>query len=257
MRLVDTQQALREPAARPSSIASYPDVTVQRPRSEGKFLYVGDEKFWIRGVTYGTFRPDSSGSEYHNPEIVQRDFALIAANGMNAIRTYTAPPRWLLDAAQRSGLRVMVGLPWEQHVAFLEDRKGLRSIEERVRAGVQSCAGHPAVLCYAVGNEIPAPIVRWHGRRGVERWIERLCRAVKEEDPGGLVTYVNYPTTEYLQLPFIDLVSFNVYLESQSKLEAYLARLQNIAGERPFLMAEIGLDSLRHSEHTQTRVLDW
>jgi len=69
-----------------------------------------------------------------------------------------------------------------------------------------------------IGNEIPAPIVRWYGRRRVERFLERLHRAGKAEDPQGLVIYVNYPTTEYLHLPFIDLVCFNVYLESQERL---------------------------------------
>ncbi|HMC63312.1 MAG TPA: glycosyltransferase, partial [Gemmataceae bacterium] len=162
-----------------------------------------------------------------------------------------------LDIALRYGLRVMVGLPWEQHVTFLEDRKTVRSIEERVRRGVRLFAGHPAVLCYAVGNEIPAPIVRWHGRRRVERFLQELYAAAKSEDPDGLITYVSYPTTEYLQLPFLDLVCFNVYLESQASFEAYLARLQNIACERPLLMAEIGLDSRRNGEAAQARALDW
>jgi len=183
-----------------------------RPKVQGKFLFVGDEKLWIRGVTYGTFRPDADGNEYHDPETVEYDFAQMADSGLNAIRTYTVPPRWLLDAAQRYGLRVMIGLPWEQHVTFLDDKKRARSIEARVRAGVRSCAGHPAVLCYAIGNEIPASIVRWYGKRRVEQYLERLYRAAKQEDPEGLVTYVNYPTTEYLQLPFLDLVCFNVYL---------------------------------------------
>jgi hypothetical protein len=140
----------------------------------------------------------------------------------------------------------MVGLPWEQHVTFLDDKKRARSIEARVRAGVRSCAGHPAVLCYAIGNEIPAPIVRWYGKRRVEQYLERLYRAAKQEDPEGLVYLCELPTTEYLQLPFLDLVCFNVYLETQERLEAYLARLQNIAGDRPLLMGEIGLDSRRN-----------
>jgi GT2 family glycosyltransferase len=71
------------------------------------------------------------------------------------------------------------------------------------------------------------------------------------------VTYVNYPTTEYLQLPFLDVVCFNVYLESQERFEAYLARLQNIAGDRPLVMSELGLDGLRHGEGGQARSLDW
>jgi cellulose synthase/poly-beta-1,6-N-acetylglucosamine synthase-like glycosyltransferase len=159
--------------------------------------------------------------------------------------------------AQENGLYVMVGLPWEQHVAFLSDRKRAQAIEARVRAGVRTCAGHPAVLCYTIGNEIPAPIVRWHGSRRVERYLERLYWATKAEDPDGLVTYVNYPTTEYLQLPFLDLVCFNVYLEAQARLEAYLARLQHLAGDRPLLMAEVGLDSRRHGLEKQAQVLDW
>jgi hypothetical protein len=215
----------------------------RRPWAGGKFLYVGKQKLWVRGVTYGTFRPDEDGCEFHNPDLVERDFNQIAASGLNSIRTYTVPPSWFLDSAQRHGLRVMVGLPWEQHVTFLEDKKRARDIEERVRAGVKACAGHPAVLCYTIGNEIPAPIVRWHGHHRVERYLERLYRAAKEEDSNGLVTYVNYPTTEYLQLPFLDLFCFNVYLEAQDRLEAYIARLQNIAGDRPLIMTEIGLDS--------------
>src|SRR5918911_2069033 len=228
-----------------------------RPHVGGKFLYLGDQKFYVRGVTYGTFRPTRDGIEYHSPDVVERDFAQMAANGLNAVRTYTVPPCWLLDAAQRHGLRVMVGLPWEQHVAFLDDRRRIRSIEEWVRAGVRACAGHPAILCYTIGNEIPAPIVRWHGRRRVERFLERLYRAAKAEDPAGLVTYVNYPSTEYLQPPFVDFLCFNVYLESQKSLEAYLARLQNLAGDRPLVLAEIGLDSRLQGEDAQARALDW
>jgi GT2 family glycosyltransferase len=181
----------------------------------------------------------------------------IAENGFNAIRVYTVPPRWFLDAAQRHGLRVMVGLPWEQHVAFLDDPRRVRSIEKRVRAGVRVCAGHPAVLAYAIGNEIPAPIVRWHGSRRVERFLERLCESAKAEDPGGLVTYVNYPSTEYLRLPFVDLFCFNVYLETQKTYDSYLARLHNLAGDRPLIMAEIGLDSRRNGEAGQACSLEW
>src|SRR4029077_853061 len=120
-----------------------------------------------------------------------------------------------------------------------------------------SCAGHPAVLSYGVGNEIPSQMVRWLGRERVERYIARLYRAAKDEDPDGLVTYVNYPPTEYLQLPFLDFVSFNVYLERRTALAAYLARLHNVTGDRPLLMAEIGLDSRSHGELAQARVLDW
>jgi len=236
---------------------SPPPLKEGRLSAAGKYLFAGAQKLYVRGVTYGTFRPDREGRDFHDQVGTASDFAAMAAAGINAIRTYSAPPRWLLDLAADHGIRVLVGLPWEQHVTFLDDANRVGSIEEHVRAGVRACAGHPAVLAYAVGNEIPAPIVRWYGPVRVERFLAQLCRGVREEDPDALVTYVNYPSTEYLHLPFLDLVSFNVYLESSNSLQAYLARLQNLAGDRPLLLAEVGLDSQRHGEAAQAHALDW
>src|SRR5216110_1365623 len=222
-----------QPAAAAFQSAPAPAPGV-RPCVRGKFLFVGDEKLYVRGVTYGAFTPDAAGNEYHNLATVERDFAQMAANGINAVRIpHTTPPRALLDIASRHGLRVMVGLSAEQYIGYLVDRPpGAPDVEALIRNRVRACAGHPALLCYALGNEIPALVARWLGRGKVERYLERLYRIVKQEDPEGLVTYVNYPTTEYLRLPFLDFVCFNVYLESQDRFEAYLARLQNIGGVR-------------------------
>jgi len=41
----------------------------------------------------------------------------MARSGINAVRLYSVPPRWLLDIADRHGLYVMIGLAWEQHIA--------------------------------------------------------------------------------------------------------------------------------------------
>ena len=253
-RVEKPDQAARAPTATPGRGEA---ASRTRPLVLGKHLYAGGEKLWVRGVTYGPFRADDAGDAYPPAHILEQDFRRIRASGMNAVRTYAVPPRRVLDAALRHGLWVMVGLPWEQHITFLDDGARACAIEERVCAGVRACAGHPAVLCYAIGNEIPASIVRWHGAAAVERFLRRLYRGVKAEDPAGLVTYVNYPTTEYLRLPFLDLVCFNIYLEEPRPFAAYLARLQNLAGDRPLLVAELGLDSRRHGELGQARAVDW
>jgi GT2 family glycosyltransferase len=188
---------------------------------------------------------------------VERDFSLMAATGINAVRTYTVPPLWLLDSARKHGLYVMIGLPVERSAGFFDYPKCAQEIERMVRSSVRACGGHPAALCYTIGNEIPSSIVRWQGRGKLEKFLHRLYCVAKEEDPGCLVTYANYPSTEYLRLPFLDFVSFNVYLESQERLEAYLAQLHNIASDRPLIMGEFGLDSLRHGQEKQAKTLEW
>jgi hypothetical protein len=95
---------------------------------------------------------------------------------------------------------------------------------ERVESVARACRGHPAILAYSIGNEIPASVVRWYGYRRIERHLRRLCDASKQADPDTLVTYVNYPPTEYLDLTFLDMVSFNVFLEDRARLERYRDR---------------------------------
>ena len=92
-----------------------------RPQARGKFIEVGGSKLWVRGVTYGTFRPLHDGTHFPEPARVDADLAAMAANGFNAVRTYMAPPPWLLDAAARHGLRVLAGLWWPGHLTFLGD----------------------------------------------------------------------------------------------------------------------------------------
>ena len=229
-----------------------------RPTALGKFIYVKDTKLWIRGVTYGAFRPNERGAEYHDLKTIDRDFAQMAAIGLNAVRIpHTMPPRSLLDIALKHGLRVMVGLSAEQYVGYLLDKKDAPDVAAMVRSKVRACAGHPAILCYALGNEIAPSLVRWLGHRRVEQYLKRLYHAIKSEDREGLITYVNYPTTEYLDLSFLDLICFNVYLESEERYAAYLARLQNIAGDRPLIMSEIGMDSLRNGAEGQAQTIAW
>lgn len=68
---------------------------------------------------------------------------------------------------------------------------------------------------------------------------------------------MNYPTTEYLDLSFLDFDCFNVYLENPQKLSSYLARLHNLTGDRPLVLAEIGLDSHRNGIDKQAEILSW
>lgn len=228
-----------------------------RPKVEAKFVMLGAEKFFIKGVTYGAFPPNRNGHQFPELVGVATDFALMRMAGINTILTYTVPPLDLLDLAQEHGLRVIVVVPWMEYVCFLEEKRVRSQVIQQVRAAVASCRRHPAVMMYCVGKEIPPDIVRWHGPKRVERFLKDLCQVAKDEDPDGLVSYTNFPTTEYLELPFVDVQTFNVYLHNRQDLCSYLCRLQHLAGEAPLLLTELGMCSFRHGRDGQAAFLDW
>jgi len=225
-----------------------------RPSVDGKFLQVDGVRFLIKGVAYGTFAPDESGAQFPRPERIGQDFALMAAAGINTVRTYTRPSPVLMDSAAEHGLRVMTGLAWPHHIAFLDDRSLVRRIRRDAVAAVKATSEHPAALLFALGNEIPPGLVRWHGARRVERFLRELYDDVKGAAPESLLTYVNFPPTEYLDLETFDVLAFNVYLHREPDLRGYLARLQHLAGSRPMLLAEAGGDSIREGLDGQASI---
>ena len=165
-----------------------------RPHVSGKFLFVGETQFYVKGVSYGAFRPDEAKNEYHDLEQIERDFAQMAAHGINTVRIpHTMPPRVPSDIAQRYGLRVMVGLSAEQYVGYLIDKKRAPNIEKMMREKVRTVVGHPALLCYGIGNEIPASVARWLGNRRKSSGIceSHLCGSSEtKRTQKGSVAYV-------------------------------------------------------------------
>src|SRR5258707_7445673 len=72
--------------------------------------------------------------------------------------------------------------------------------------------------------------------------------------PESMFTYVISRPTEFLDLSFLDICAFNVYLHREDELRAYLARLQHVAGQKPLLLAEAGADSIREGEAGQAAI---
>ena len=228
-----------------------------RIRPAAKFFLEGDNKFFVKGVTYGPFNPDAEGNYLGRPDQVDVDLALMRQIGLNVVRIYHTPPSWFLDRCTNAGMRVLVTLPWEKHIEFLRERSIRRQITETVRASVSKYAGHPAILGYLVGNEISSTMARWLGARRVIEFVEELIRIGRAIDPDTLFSYATYPPTEYLLPQNADFCCFNVYLHDQRDFEGYLLRLQNLTGERPLILGEFGMDTMRHSQDEQAEMLGW
>lgn len=215
---------------------------------DGKFLRAGETRVRARMVTFGPF-PGGM------PDDLRTEFARIREAGFDAIRLYELPDRTLLDRAHDCGLWVFTGLRWASASDFLSHPGRFSAACVALSEHLRMHGTHPALAGVFVANEIPPDLVRWMGPEHVREALEELIALGKSLAPDRLFLYGNYPSTEYLEPGNADLTAFNVYLESEDALAKYLRRLHHIAGDRPVLLSEFGLDSRRNGQEQQARML--
>ncbi len=231
--------------------------SLARVTIDGKGFRQGAEKFFVKGVSYGPFGPDAGDGTFASREQTARDFCQIRELDANLVRVYHVPPKWFLDLAAEHGLRLLVDVPWNKHLCFLDSAKFKHEAREAVRRAVQLCARHPAVFAFSLANEIPPDIVRWSGAKAVADFIDELVAVAKSVDPECLCTFTNFPPTEFLRPQSLDFLCFNVYLHHRQPFKNYLARLQMIADAKPLVLGEFGIDSLREGEAQKCEILAW
>ncbi len=232
-------------------------VTLEKIVVRGRSFFENDRKFFLKGVTYGPFAPSRPGVPFPEPAAVEIDFALMSELGINCFRTFTPPPKWLLDLAESYGLRAIIGIPWAQHISFLDSSRTRAEIHNTIKRSVASCKQHPAVFAYLVGNEISPEIVRWYGSEKMRAFLGDLVDCAKNVNQDALVSYANFPSTEYLETEFTDFLAFNVYLHHEDDFRRYLSHLHNRAADRPLVLTEIGIDSIRQGTAFQAETLSW
>lgn len=218
----------------------------------GKYFREGDEVVFLKVVTFGPFPagafPDEGRSELRR---IRHEL------GANTIRVYEIPSLDFMHECAEIGLRVFITIPWSQHVDFFKNSHILAETDQRLLETIHMFRGHPALAGYFVGNEIETTLVRWMGRKRVLEQLERLIDLGHANDPDALFAYSNYPSTEYLLPRNQDFTAFNLYLETPETLASYLERLQNLAGDKPLLISEFGVDTEAHGEADQAAMLKW
>ena len=165
---------------------------------------------------------------------------LVRAGG-NSIRTWdTKNLKAVLDEAQRLGLTVTVGfwLGHERHGFSYNDSRQVTAQADEVRETVERFKQHPAVLIWALGNEM-------EGRGdNAAIWlaVNRLARSVKRLDP-------NHPTMTVVAdirgdkvkqfhrlCADIDLLGINSYAMAASVPQRY----RDAGGTKPYILTEFG-----------------
>ncbi len=216
--------------------------------TDGKFLRLHGRRRMLALVCWG---PLPGGW----PADPAPELRRIRAAGFDGIRLYQPPTEGLLDAAQAAGLVVFAGLNWPCATDFLGRPGVVAAARVALAEGLRRWGGHPALAGVFVANEVPADIARWIGPARVREVLEELVRLGHGLRPDRLFAYGNYPSTEYLEPGNADFTAMNVYLEDEDALRRYLRRLHHIAGDRPVVLSEFGLDSRRNGADAQARLL--
>ena len=227
-----------------------PSLPLPRLEIDGRFLRAGDQRVFLKCVTYGPFPAWWTHSH-------ESQFRLISAAGFNAVRLYERPSQALLDAAFAHQLYVIVTLPWGWGTDFIGREAEMSKARSAYQSFLSESGAHPSLAAVIVANEIPPDMVRWMSPLRVLEAIEDLIAHCRKAAPQLLYAYGNFPTTEYLEPTNADFTALNVYLEKRSNFSRYLDHLQVIAGDRPLFISEMGLDSNSASQSEQAELLKW
>jgi len=221
---------------------------------------VNGERFIVQGVHYGPWRPGTGPNKQHaypSLEGIASDFELIRHANANTLLIYDAPSA-VVDLAHKHGLKVIYvfALDWWS-VGGPAQAEMTRQIADRVT----KLRDKPALFAWILGNEVPGQVLQERGTERIVAGLKELYAAIKAADPHHPISYANWPPGAGLELPFLDFVSFNVYPLWPPEVVAtgfgrYIAtKLQRIAGDRPLLISEFGVNTIEAGEEEQSRLL--
>jgi hypothetical protein len=213
-----------------SSAAGAQQVQI-RLQKDRFLLYRGAEPYYVKGVGGDRFLENA------------------AAAGANSVRTWGSQNATaILDRAHSLDMTVMMGI-WMSHEAdsYLSADYKRGKIAE-VKAVLEQCKDHPALLMWSVGNEI-----NLEGADTPEAWrfVNELVQLIKSHDPNHpVISVVSFSKQVFnniaLYAPDLDAVGINAY----GALPKLRTTIERSAYTGPYLVTEWGTDG--HWEVDQT-----
>ncbi|MCP3136076.1 glycoside hydrolase family 2 TIM barrel-domain containing protein [Pyxidicoccus xibeiensis] len=206
-------------------------------------LQVDGKPYIARGVT---FSGSSSSAAY------EQDCAKLAALGVNTLRTWgvSTETKYLLDAAHKHGMKVMVGL-WlrqgqpgaesDDSFDYTRDTAGMKKQLADTLTHVKFFKDHPAVLAWGIGNEVLLNSPNDAAKEAYARFLEKVVREVKKVDASHPVISVDawmfgVPWWEKFT-PSLDAYGINVY---GGGVHVLPDTLQKAGVVKPWFITEFG-----------------
>ncbi len=239
----------------------HPDAARKRVEVRGDSLLVDGKPFVVKGIHYSPWLPGTGpagGSAWHGGEVVERDMVLLRSLNVNTLLVHDAPAE-VVRRAGEEGFMVIVTftINWQ----WIRDDDAFQKRLHEITARVADLAGEPSVLMWSLGNEIPEWVLEEFGPDFLSGRLKALHDAVRGADPAHPVTHQNWPITKGLALPFLEVVSFNLYPSwpREVVVRGYGDYIENdllpTAGGRPLIISEFGANTIEASVERQAETL--
>lgn len=207
-------------------------------------LQVDGNPFKVKGVTFGYDKDVNNYDSYF------KDLKFL---GVNTIRLWATNENTskLLDVAQAYDVKVMIGI-WMRHgrpgmedddrFNYLEDGEGKETMYENAMAVVNRYKDHPAVLMWAIGNEVYLNTATDEEKVAYSKLLERICSDIKKNDNTHPIASVEAWTfgMDWWQqyVPSIDIYGLNSYGPGANYLSSEMEK-KNI--DKPYIITEFGV----------------
>lgn len=204
-------------------------VKVTLEQVDGKYrLYVNGEEFYVKGA----------GLEFG-------DIESLARHGGNSFRTWRTENGQrdaleILDEAQKYGLKVMMGLEVgrERHGHDYGDTAWVKQQYEYLKGEVMRLKDHPALLAWAIGNELNLGASDMRVYDAVND-IAKMIHAIDGNHPTTTTTAgIGKREAEYIKsnCPEIDFLSVQFYADIVNLQQ----RLADAGWDGPYMVTEWG-----------------
>jgi len=200
-------------------------------KEDGRFrLYRGGQPYHIKGVVYTGDR----GGRFPLKDV--------AAHGANSIRSSGGVA--VLDEAHRLGLTVLVNLGMRMekvHKFDYSDEKAVGEQFDRIKERIRQLKDHPAVLMWAIGNELT---VFDYTNKRVWDAVSDVVRFIHEVDPyHPTLTVIGDGSIDRGDLvdvrqlaPGLDMLGINYY----GGIETIPAKVRRYEWDKPYIVTEWG-----------------
>ena len=213
------------------------------------WIYVQGERFFVKGVGYGGWRPGQSPERLDQVDLAlaDHDFRMIREAGFNTIRTAGGLTPELIALARKHGLMVMHGIWFDKNIDYRK-KEQLEYATGMVRENVTWAKDFDNILMYLVANEFPVENVMRAGGKGTAVFLKGVRDAVRSVDHSKPVAMADWIATAFVDNSFWEAACFNAYIYSPTTImyamgyEQYIEWLKRtMAQGRPLIITEFGL----------------